>query len=128
MDQILVAAAECFGELGYEATTTNAIAARAGISPGSLYQYFTSKEDIAHALAEHYATQLGAARDAMPQPGAADTIEMVVARGVRAIVDFNLANPGFKALFARADMPEAMRDAVAPVDEQLHERVRSALR
>ena len=54
IDQILIAAAECFGEHGYEATTTNRIAARAGISPGSLYQFFKNKEDIAHALATRY--------------------------------------------------------------------------
>jgi AcrR family transcriptional regulator len=40
------AAQQVFGELGYAATTTNKIAERAGVSIGSLYQYFPNKETI----------------------------------------------------------------------------------
>ncbi len=46
-DAILEAAAQILIERGYAATTTNHIARRAGISIGSLYQYFPSKEAIA---------------------------------------------------------------------------------
>ena len=50
-------------------------------------------------------------------------IDQAVSSAVRSIVDFNLANPGFKALFARPDWPESMRAATAPVDEGIHLRV-----
>lgn len=40
---ILEAAREVFDELGYARATTNHIAERAGISIGSLYQYFPDK-------------------------------------------------------------------------------------
>ncbi|WP_207943797.1 helix-turn-helix domain-containing protein, partial [Actinomadura sp. KC345] len=41
------------------AATTNRIAAAAGISPGSLYQFFPNKEAIAEALADRFSTQMG---------------------------------------------------------------------
>jgi AcrR family transcriptional regulator len=126
IDQILVAASETFGELGYESATTNAIAARAGISPGSLYQFFKNKEDIAHALSERYAEHLSEIEFGGSALESA-TLESAVHAAIVPIVEFNVATPGFKALFARTDMPASMREAVAPVNEKLHSRIRAAV-
>lgn len=52
--QILDVSEQMFLELGYEATTTRAIAARAEVSVGSLYQFFPDKEAILKALAMRY--------------------------------------------------------------------------
>jgi AcrR family transcriptional regulator len=52
--QILDVSEQLFLEIGYEATTTRAIAARAEISVGSLYQFFPDKEAILKALATRY--------------------------------------------------------------------------
>jgi len=49
-DAILQAAAELFCDLGYDRASTNRIADRAGVSIGSLYQYFANKEAILAAL------------------------------------------------------------------------------
>lgn len=54
VDAILVAAAQVFEAHGYAGGTTNRIAAKAGVSIGSLYQYFPSKEAIAVALLERH--------------------------------------------------------------------------
>jgi AcrR family transcriptional regulator len=61
--KILDAADELFAETGYEAATTNAIAARANTSIGSLYQFFPNKEAIFTALAQRYATELSNSYD-----------------------------------------------------------------
>jgi AcrR family transcriptional regulator len=54
VDAVLQAAAEVFAELGYARATTNKIAARAGVSVGSLYQYFPNKDSLlASLLAQH---------------------------------------------------------------------------
>jgi AcrR family transcriptional regulator len=52
--QILDVAEQLFLEMGYEATTTRAIAACAEVSVGSLYQFFPDKEAILKALAVRY--------------------------------------------------------------------------
>src|SRR5687767_6965859 len=55
---ILDAAARIFVKEGYAATTTNRIAAAAGVSVGSLYQYFGSKDAIAVELLRRYRERL----------------------------------------------------------------------
>jgi AcrR family transcriptional regulator len=53
---ILQAGAETFAKLGYARTTTNRIAQRAGVSVGSLYQYFPNKDSLLVGLmAKHHA-------------------------------------------------------------------------
>ena len=47
---ILQAAGQLLVEQGFAKTTTNAIAARAGVSIGSLYQYFRNKDEVYVAL------------------------------------------------------------------------------
>jgi AcrR family transcriptional regulator len=60
VDAILTATAELLVELGYERTTTNAIARRAGVSIGSLYQYFPNKEALFTALCEQHMNEMTA--------------------------------------------------------------------
>lgn len=54
VERICVAAARIFDERGYHATTTNHIAEAAGVSVGSLYQYFPNKDALLVALAERH--------------------------------------------------------------------------
>jgi AcrR family transcriptional regulator len=51
---ILQATAELIADLGYDRTSTNRIAERAGVSIGSLYQYFANKEEILGRLMEDH--------------------------------------------------------------------------
>lgn len=44
--EILLAAAEVFGEVGYEAATLEAVGERVGLSKPSLYYYVRGKEDL----------------------------------------------------------------------------------
>ena len=54
VNEVLSAAAQVFEAHGYAAGTTNRIAERAGVSIGTLYQYFPSKEAIAVAILERH--------------------------------------------------------------------------
>jgi AcrR family transcriptional regulator len=125
--QLLDAAAEVFAEAGYGAATTNAIAARAGVSPGSLYQFFDNKDAIAEALALRYVDQLAALRaDAVPGESR-PSLDRVLDLMVDPLVDFNLANPAFQALLHGPDAPTGLtraterlyRDALSHVDALL---------
>jgi AcrR family transcriptional regulator len=50
MEAILDAGAHILGERGWVGTTTNAVAERAGVSIGSLYQYFPNKLALVEAV------------------------------------------------------------------------------
>jgi AcrR family transcriptional regulator len=54
VDAILTATAQILVEEGYDKATTNTIARRAGVSIGSLYQYFPNKEALVTALCERH--------------------------------------------------------------------------
>lgn len=54
VERILQAAARIFDEEGYRRTTTNRVAEAAGVSIGSLYQYFPNKDALLVALAERH--------------------------------------------------------------------------
>lgn len=55
--QILMGAAEVFAEKGFHKATTRAIAKRAGISEGTIYNYFDNKRELLLALIDLLAIQ-----------------------------------------------------------------------
>jgi AcrR family transcriptional regulator len=58
VETILQGAAHILEQHGLEGYTTNAIAARAGVSIGSLYQYFPTKDAVTVALIERESAEL----------------------------------------------------------------------
>jgi AcrR family transcriptional regulator len=71
-EQIITAALACFARAGYHATTMADIAEQAGVSKGTPYLYFGSKERLFLALHEEWdcgqAKRVDAAVAALPQP------------------------------------------------------------
>ncbi|HEY8025555.1 MAG TPA: TetR/AcrR family transcriptional regulator [Burkholderiaceae bacterium] len=66
--ELLAAALDLFVERGYAATRLDDVAANAGVSKGTLYLYFTNKEDLFKAVVrEHLLPVLGEAEQAMAQ-------------------------------------------------------------
>jgi AcrR family transcriptional regulator len=91
--RILTAAAHVFGEHGYGAGTTNRIAERAGISIGSLYQYFPNKDAIlAELLVRHLDDGMAIVervqRGQLPGP-----IEEIIRVFVRGAIESHLGEP-----------------------------------
>ena len=94
-EAILDAAAQLFERLGYAAATTNKIAERAGVSIGSLYQYFPNKDALLYALGERHVRDLsvrlealfGALRDSPP------TLEQGVRILYEALADLHRGDP-----------------------------------
>jgi AcrR family transcriptional regulator len=60
MAAIYEAAANIFASSGYAETTTDQIAQRAGVSIGTLYNYFSSKESILYGLWEKHVQEIKA--------------------------------------------------------------------
>src|ERR1051326_7166272 len=61
VDTILEATARVLVAKGYDNLSTNAVATAAGVSIGSLYQYFPNKEALVLALIERHMEQMNAA-------------------------------------------------------------------
>jgi AcrR family transcriptional regulator len=62
--QIIAAAVDCFARAGYHATTMADVAAEAGVSKGTPYLYFASKEDLFIALHDEWGCRLSERIDA----------------------------------------------------------------
>lgn len=124
MEQILDAATRVVERVGYERATTNAIAAEAGISPGSLYQYYSDKEAIASALWERYAVGLREAHAAVMatvDPEGAP-LDQVLDAMVDPLYAFKMRHRAFTVLFAQAGAPSGL-EAVEEANERFGQQV-----
>ena len=65
--QLLAIATRMFAERGYEDTSIEAVLREAGVSRGSLYHHFASKEALFEAVAEEVETDVGARTLAAPR-------------------------------------------------------------
>ena len=102
---LLEAAGRVFGELGYHAATTNAIAAEARVSPATLYQFFPNKEAIADALVIHYATDLAKEERATDiQKLASAPLEEAIREVTGVVIEFHRKHPAFATLHAEAPL------------------------
>nr|WP_244975599.1 TetR/AcrR family transcriptional regulator [Mycobacterium kubicae] len=101
--RILASAAQVFAEYGYAAGTTNRIAERAGVSIGSLYQYFPNKDAVLRALMDAHVeagAQLLGERLSIGLPERLDDLLRVF---VRATIDNHRDNPRLhRVLFEEA--------------------------
>jgi AcrR family transcriptional regulator len=121
VDRLLEAAAEVIAEVGVDGATTNAIAARAHTSVGSLYQFFPNKDAIVHALAARYTAEFEQLKDRVMALEVADLPLDRMMRGiVEPIAAYCDANPAYRHVYA------ATSDAVAgpsPDEARLHAAV-----
>lgn len=98
--QILDVAEQMFIAEGYSATTTNAIASRAKVPIGSLYQFFPDKGAIVQALARRYTEQL---HQHLEQLNTDDIKHLPLSTYVEQVIDavnqFFSEHPGYHAIF-----------------------------
>ncbi|MFH0519546.1 TetR/AcrR family transcriptional regulator [Streptomyces sp. M41] len=104
--QLLEAAANVFTTTGYTAASTNAIAREAGVSPGTLYQFFPNKEAIAIELGSRLMAEMRATYgEALAPVDPATPLEEAVAAAVDRFIAFNCEHPVFFALMHGPDIP-----------------------
>ncbi|WP_030749893.1 TetR/AcrR family transcriptional regulator [Streptomyces griseus] len=125
ISQLLQAAADVFCANGYTATSTNAIAREAKVSPGTLYQYFPNKEAIAielggrliHEMRERHGQVFTPENAALPLPELIDAV-------LDPMIEFNCLNPAFLALMHGSDVP----GRIAEEHDELHASLLSQVR
>jgi AcrR family transcriptional regulator len=102
---LLDAAGRVFGELGYHAATTNAIAAEGKVSPATLYQFFPNKEAIADALVTRYAMDLAKeVRAADIQELVSAPLEETIRQVTGVVIEFNRKHAAFHTLYTEAPL------------------------
>ena len=93
VDTILEATARVLTRDGYDRASTNKIAIAAGVSIGSLYQYFPSKEALVAALVERHTQELSnVVRKALIKV-AGSPIEIATREFVVAAIDAHRVDP-----------------------------------
>jgi AcrR family transcriptional regulator len=93
VDAIIAAAAQVLIAHGYEGATTARVARRAGVSVGSLYQYFPNKDALVAALIERHAAELVATvRDVLQRHSRA-TLEACVRAAIDATITAHRIDP-----------------------------------
>ena len=95
-EAILTAALEVFGKTGFAEGTTAAVAERAGVSKGLIFNYFPSKEDLLQALVEKMQSEALDFWEAQPWEGPArEQLRSWVEKALAQV----LRRPGFYRLY-----------------------------
>lgn len=95
---LLKAATEVFAGKGFDAATMTEIAARAGASIGSLYQFFPTKDLLADALHAQTAADLTAMLDALGTRCERESGAVIADALFKELSSFLTAHPAFAAL------------------------------
>jgi AcrR family transcriptional regulator len=127
VDALLEATARILVKDGYDRASTNKIAQAAGVSIGSLYQYFPSKEALVAAVIDRHAGEMmQLVREALDQVVAWPPARALPAL-VRVMIDAHRVNPRLhRALFEQ--VPRVGRlDNIQSIDREAAVRVRAYL-
>lgn len=122
--RIARAAGELCAEVGADAVTMEAIAARAETSIGSLYQFFPNRDALLHAVAEQYAADLMTLLDRNEaEPDAADLeLDALVDAMLEPFVAFHEEHPGYFAVLFAPQGTDALRLVRSRLRERLLQR------
>ncbi|MBI3503665.1 MAG: TetR/AcrR family transcriptional regulator [Proteobacteria bacterium] len=121
---LLAAGAAVFAGKGYDAATMTEIAARAGASIGSLYQFFPTKASVAEALLDRYMDAVHAHLDGIEVRAATIPLPDLAGALCEALVSMRAANPALVVLIESGNLDPAR---VAAIRKQMRQRVGAIL-
>ena len=101
VDTILDAAARVLVRDGYAAATTNRIADVAGVSIGSVYQYFPNKDALVAALHARHSRQMQVVMTAVLDGASGASLRDNISGLVRALVAAHMVEPGLQRILER---------------------------
>lgn len=127
--RITRATGELCAELGADAVTMEAIAARAGTSIGSLYQFVPNRDALLHAVADAYLADLNVLLDARDEPAAARLpLPALVDAVLEPFEHFHRTHPGYFAILFAPQGSAALRALRGRLRAQLLARVEALFR
>lgn len=93
VDAIIRATARVLVREGYDAASTNRVARAAGVSVGSLYQYFPSKESLVVAVMERHIGSLLGTLEARLMQLLQEPVEVVTCALAHELIEMHRADP-----------------------------------
>ncbi len=101
VERILDAAGHLFSEKSFDGATTEEIAERAGVSIGSVYQYFPNKEALFEAIADQYLARARAVFERHMTAAAVEggTWDEIIDRAIDAFDDLQRTEVGGRAVW-----------------------------
>jgi AcrR family transcriptional regulator len=127
VEAILEAAAQVLEARGLEGASTNAIAERAGVSVGSLYQYFPNKEALLLALHERHILALEERMGEAFAQAAALPLEPAVRLLLRHLVAAYQQRPALQRLLVTEAPRVGGAKATREAERVIHRQVRAFL-
>ncbi|KAB8333796.1 TetR/AcrR family transcriptional regulator [Scytonema tolypothrichoides VB-61278] len=127
VEAILTATAHILIKEGYDTASTNKIAERAGVSIGSLYQYFPSKEAIVATLIEHHAQKMISVIEARLELVSDAPLEISLRELVKACVQANAINPNLHKVLIEQVPRVGQLEKVTEVEKQVTALIRRYL-
>ena len=126
VDALVEATARILVREGFEKTSTNRIAEIAGVSVGSLYQYFPGKEALVAAVIDRHNEEIMAIVRATLIEVADMPIEKAVRRLVTVAIDAHRINPKLHRVLAE-QIPRAGKLDVEAFNREVHSLIRAYL-
>jgi AcrR family transcriptional regulator len=127
VDALLTATARVLVRDGYDRASTNRVAETAGVSVGSLYQYFPTKEALVAALIDRHMTQM----TALLETNIDDLRDAPLAVATRALVNLMLAahaqNPRLHKIFTEQVPRMGKMSRFYEIERKMAERLRAYL-
>jgi AcrR family transcriptional regulator len=127
VDAILQATAQVLVRDGYQKTTTNRIATRAGVSVGTLYQYFPNKDALVVALCEQHSQEMMTLLSASIAELQDATPERATKVIVRAMLQAHAVNPKLHEAIISNLPKEKQFEQILAVNAQAEAMVRGFL-
>jgi AcrR family transcriptional regulator len=118
VEAILQATARILTEKGYDRTNTNLIAELAGVSIGSLYQYFPNKESLMVALMEEHSREIAELVESKLNHLFDAPPEIVIPELVKAVVAVHGINPRLHQVLSE-EIPHSERLKMQQTDDRI---------
>jgi AcrR family transcriptional regulator len=127
VEALIEATARILMKDGYDRASTNRIADAAGVSIGSLYQYFPSKEALVAALIDsHTHSMMQLVRDALVKV-AMRPVEEAARELVRVMIDAHRVNPKLHRVLVEQVPRVGRLDNIQAMDREAYALVRAYL-
>jgi AcrR family transcriptional regulator len=127
VEAILEATTHILTQEGYDKANTNRIAERAGISIGSLYQYFPNKESLMAALIEQHSNEIAQLMESKLKDLSDAPLEIAIPALIKAVIAAHAIDPCLHQVLSE-EIPRSERSQQGQkADEHIAELLRAYL-